>query len=67
MLNKQEAIEFIRKEVGKTGLSHDKFAALHGFNGEVVGATLRGRREPAESILSAVGLERVITYRRKAS
>lgn len=64
LLGADEALAIIRKTVEASGLSHDKFGEKHGFNGEVVGLTLRGKREPAKSILAACGLRRVARYER---
>ena len=36
-----------------------------GVSQQYVNDVLKGRREPGESILKALGLERVVSYRRK--
>lgn len=67
LLGDAEAVKIIRRKVEASGLSHDKFAEQYGFVGEVVGATLRGRRPPAKSILAACGLRLVRRYEKVAT
>ena len=64
LLDGAGALKVIRKTVEASGLSHDRFGDEHGFSGEVVGVTLRGKRPPAKSLLEACGLRRVARYER---
>lgn len=41
------------------------FARQHQISRGYLGDVLTGRREPGQKILDALGLERVVTYRRK--
>lgn len=64
-MNQDQALRHIRRVIERSGLSQAAFARQHGFSGEVIGQSLRGKRAPARSILDATGLERVTTYRLK--
>lgn len=44
--------------------SHRKWAGKHGLSQQYVSMVINGEREPGPSILNAVGLERVVSYRR---
>lgn len=52
-------------EIAKAGTAL-AFANKHGIAPSYVSETLRGRKEPAKKVLDALGLERVVSYRRKA-
>lgn len=41
------------------------FAQVHGLSASYVNEVISGARKPGEKILSALGLEKVITYRRR--
>ena len=43
------------------------WAKAHGVSPTYVSDVLMGRREPGQSILDALGLERIVTYEVKAS
>jgi len=45
--------------------SQKAWAAQAGVSQAYVNDVIRGRREPGDSILGPLGIERVITYRRK--
>jgi hypothetical protein len=44
--------------------SERRWADFHGINPSYVNGVLRGKAKPGAAILTALGLERVITYRR---
>jgi hypothetical protein len=62
-MNADDVRRLLDKECKKAGGVAD-YARQIGVSYELVRATLTGAREPATSILSALGLERVVTYRR---
>lgn len=41
------------------------WAKKHGVAAAYVSDVINGRREPGKAILDALGLERIVTYRRK--
>lgn len=48
----------------KAAGSQRKWAAEHGLSAPYVSDVLAGRRDPGAAVLSALGLERVVSYRR---
>lgn len=44
--------------------SQSEWARTHGVSVQYVNDVLRGRRGPGDSILNALGFERVVSYRR---
>jgi DNA-binding transcriptional regulator YdaS (Cro superfamily) len=52
------------REVCREAGSENAWAKANGVSQAYVNDTIRGRREPGASILRALGLERVIQYRR---
>lgn len=62
-LSQDQALALIRKQIGDG--SQLDFARKHGLSPSFVSDVLTGRRDPSKAILDAVGLERVVTYRRK--
>lgn len=52
----------LAKQVGK---SQADWSRKHGVSAAYVSDVLAGRRDPGKMILDALGLERVVTYRRK--
>lgn len=64
MLNEQELIAKLRDVVTRTGSQKD-YAQQHGLSEQYLSDVLRGRREPGQKILDALGVERVVGYREK--
>ena len=64
LLSQEDVLDMLRKAVKKEG-SQDNFAAKHYFSTTSVSFTLTGKSLPGPSILNALGLERVVFYRRK--
>lgn len=52
----------LKKAVGD---SQKAWGARHGISSPYVSDAIAGRADPGEKILAALGLERVVTYRRK--
>lgn len=55
--------ELLREEVNKAGNAM-LYAKIAGCAPTYVGDVLRGKSEPGPRIMKALGLERVVTYRR---
>lgn len=64
LLSQEDVIGILRKAVEREG-SQGRFASKHYFSAELVSLTLSGKYVPGPSILNALGLEKVIMYRRK--
>jgi hypothetical protein len=66
-VNETQAIDCLKAAVEKVG-SQDKFGALHGMTGSLVGMIIRRERSLSKPVLDAIGLECVESrvYRRKA-
>jgi hypothetical protein len=64
MLTETQVIERLRAAVDATG-GQKAFARAHNFTPAYVHDVLHGRRAPADRILEALGLERVVIYREK--
>lgn len=56
---------YLRDEIDRVG-TQKAFADKHKLSPAYISDTLSGRRDPSEAILDALGLERVVTYRKKA-
>lgn len=56
----------LNKAIDKAG-NQVSFARANDISTAYVNDVVRGRKEPGDKILSALGLERVITYRKKAA
>lgn len=63
---KSKVVEIIRRATFKAG-SQKAFAVTAGLSPAYVNDVLQHRRDPADAILEAVGLERDTVYRRKPS
>ncbi len=63
-ISRAKVVEIIRRATFKAG-SQKAFAAKAGLSPAYVNDVLQHRREPADAILDAVGLERDTVYRRK--
>lgn len=55
--------EFLRKECAKAG-GQAAWAKAHGISPSYVSDAMQSRREPGDKILDALGLVRVVTYRK---
>lgn len=64
MLTEEELIDRLRTVVAQAGSQKD-FAQQHGLSEQYLSDVLRGRREPGQKILEALGVERVVGYREK--
>lgn len=64
MLTEMQVIERLRAACKAAG-GQKAFARLHDFTPAYVHDVLHGRRPPADRILAAIGLERIIVYREK--
>lgn len=59
-----DVLTLLAGECEKAG-SRAAWAKQHDLSPSYVGDVLKGRRDPGEGILKALGLERAVTYRRK--
>jgi len=62
-MNLSAVLRLIRRECDKAG-SARAWAASIGVSGVYVADVLAGRRDPGPAILRALGVERVVSYRR---
>ena len=62
-MTKAEVVELLRAAIDQSG-SGRKWSAEHGVKQPEVSRTLNGQIDPPPSILAALGVERVITYRK---
>lgn len=62
MLTEHEVMQRLRDAIKEAG-GQRKFAEAHGFTVGYVSDVLRGNRALADRILSAIGVERTVTYR----
>lgn len=60
-MTEQEVIERLRAAIEQAG-SQQAFADAFGFTAGYVSDVLRGKRDLADRILAAIGVERVVTY-----
>ena len=58
-----EVRALLREACRKAG-SQSAWAEEHDMSTTLVSDVIRGRREPGDKVLAALGLERVVTYRR---
>lgn len=65
-MTEDEVIERLRVACQNAG-GQKAFAKLHDFTPAYVSDVLRGKRGPADRILAAIGLERVIIYQKRRS
>jgi hypothetical protein len=59
----EDVIKALQKACAEAG-DQKTWAAAHGLSGAYISDVIRGRRDPGERILTALGLERVTTYRK---
>lgn len=64
LLSKEDVVKILRDAVEKED-TQANFAAKHYFAASTVSFILTGKNLPGPSILNALGLEKVIMYRRK--
>lgn len=62
MLDTSQVIDLLRKQCAEGAKA---FGLKHGISGAYLGDVLRGRREPGAKVLDALGLEKVVGYRKK--
>lgn len=60
-----DVLELVKRGVEGAGSQKD-FATAHGMSQGFLHDVLNGRRDLSDKVLEAVGVERIITYRRKA-
>jgi DNA-binding transcriptional regulator YdaS (Cro superfamily) len=63
-MTEKEVIERLRIACQNAG-GQKAFAKLHGFSAAFVSDVVNGKRHPSDRVLEAIGLERVVTYRKK--
>jgi hypothetical protein len=64
-MNKDKLIAYIQSIIDKQyGGLQAGFAQDNDMSAAYVNDVLRGRREPGQKILNAVGVEKVVTYRK---
>lgn len=64
MLTAHDVITRLRDAIAREG-SQKAFAQAHHISEQYLSDVLRGRREPGQKILDALGVERIIRYREK--
>jgi hypothetical protein len=57
----EEAVLVLREQTERVN-SVKAWADANGFHSSFVGDVLRGRREPSERLLEAMGVKKVVTY-----
>jgi transcriptional regulator with XRE-family HTH domain len=65
-MTKPELLDLIRRLADEAG-GQSHLAEKLGVSRMYITDVLKGRREPAEKILSAMGYEREVTYRKKVT
>ena len=63
-MNKEQVIDLLRAACVKAG-SQTAWATERGIATAYVSDVLKGRREPGAKLLDALGIERIVTYRRR--
>ena len=63
-MDQQDVIERLRAAIDAAG-SQVAFAEKHGVSLQYVNDVVRGRREPGQKILDALGIEKLVVYREK--
>lgn len=64
MLNEQDMMERLRAAIAAAG-SQKTFADTHKLSQQYISDVLSGRRGVGKKLLDALGLERVVSYRKK--
>jgi DNA-binding transcriptional regulator YdaS (Cro superfamily) len=62
-MTNDQVIALLRKRIEQAG-SQKAFAIQHELSPAFINDLLQGRREPSAAILHALGLERVVTFRK---
>lgn len=65
-LTLNDVVKLLRQRCTESG-TQKAFAEASGVSPQYVADVLRLKREPGEAILSALGLEKVVSYREKVS
>ena len=66
-MNKEQVVDLLRAAVEKAGPGgQSAWAREHGVATAYVSDVLKGRRDPGAKLLDALGIERIVTYRRRA-
>lgn len=63
-MTRDSVMAMVRRACREAG-SQKAWAAQHGINETFLSQVLRGEREPSSAILRPLGLERVVSYRRR--
>lgn len=62
-MNAEDVRKILRSACANRGGGQKDFAEFAGVSQQYVSDVLNGKREPGESILGALNIDRVITYR----
>lgn len=65
-MTEADILRMLLRECRRAG-TQAEWAKAQGLSATYVSDVLKGRRAPGDSILSALGFERVVTYRRKSN
>jgi len=63
-MDRENVLALLRQKCDEAG-GQKAWAAVHGVSQVYVSDVLAGRREPAGKIIAALGLERVVTFRKQ--
>lgn len=63
-MTEDQVIALLRKKIELAG-TQKAFAIQHDLSPAFINDLLQGRREPSFAILNVLGLERVVTFRKK--
>lgn len=64
-MNEDDVLKLLAETIEQAG-NQKKFAQQHNMSEQFVSDVLRRRRQITDRMLAVLGLERVVTYRRKA-
>lgn len=65
-MTEADVLRVLARECRRCG-TQAEWAKAQGISPTYVSDVLKGRRAPGDSILAALGFERVVTYRRKSN
>ena len=63
-MNARQVVERLKREVEKAG-GQRAWASVNGLSAAYVNDVLHGRREPADTICKALGLARIVEFRKR--
>lgn len=63
-MKQSEVIAILVRQCKEAGSQHE-WALRNGVSCQYVNDVVKGRRNPGDAILTALGLEKIVTYRRK--